>query len=112
MAPALARKLDKIKERSGITSRDVAQLLNTTPQTVSRWQTGRSSPHRDSLERLLTLEWLIEQLSRFYDPDEARLWIFSPHRQLGGERPADLISDDRTDEVLALIDQLESASYV
>jgi transcriptional regulator with XRE-family HTH domain len=111
MGAAVARKIDNIKHRGGISAREVAQLLDTTPQTVSRWQTGRSSPQRDSLNRLLRLEWLAEQLSQFYSPDEARLWLFSPHPELGGERPADRIVDDRIDEVLAIIDRLQSAAY-
>lgn len=35
MASALAERLDKIKELGGITGRDVAQLMDTTPETVS-----------------------------------------------------------------------------
>jgi len=111
MATAVARKLDNIKDRGGISAREVAQLLDTTPQTISRWQTGRSSPQPDSLNRLLRLEWLAEQLGQFYEPDEARLWLFSPHGELGGERPADLVAGDRIDEVLAIIDRLQSAAY-
>jgi transcriptional regulator with XRE-family HTH domain len=109
---ALAERIETIRERGGINSREVAQLLETTPQTVSRWQTGRSSPHPRSLDRLLKLEWIAQLLSEFYTPEEAKLWLFSPHRQLDGARPADLISEDRMDEVLALIDQLQSGAYV
>jgi DNA-binding transcriptional regulator YiaG len=47
MATAIARKLDSIKNRSGVSAREVAQLWATTPQTVSRWQTGRASPQPD-----------------------------------------------------------------
>lgn len=112
MRGALAERIDTIRQRGGINSREVAQLLETTPQTVSRWQTGKSSPHPRSLDRLLKLEWIAELLSEFYNPEEARLWLFSPHRQLDGERPADRISEDRTDEVLLLIDQLQSGAYL
>lgn len=44
--------------------------------------------------------------------DEAKLWLFSPHPQLDGRRPADLIAEKRTDGVLQLIDQLDSAAYI
>lgn len=111
MSQALAERLNSIKEQSGISARDVAQLLGTTPQTVSRWQTGKSGPQRKSLERILILEWLAGQLSQFYDPDHARLWLFAPHRMLGGARPADRIAAGEADAVLALIDQLQSASF-
>lgn len=86
-------------------------MLDTTPQTVSRWKQGRVSPHRGSLERLLKLEWLADQLAAFYEPDEARLWLFSPHGELDGRRPADVIAEDGMDEVLALIDRLQSGAY-
>ena len=111
MGSAVARKLDNIRARGGISAREVAQLLDTTPQTVSRWQTGRASPQPNSLDRLLRLEWLAEQLAQFYEPDEARLWMFSPHNELDGKRPADLIVSDRMDEVLAVIDRLQSGAY-
>ena len=112
MSTAVARKLDSIKNSSGIKAREIAQLLATTPQTVSRWQTGRSSPQPQSLDRLLKLDWIGDQLATIYEPDEARLWIFSPHPDLEGLRPADLIAENRFDEVLELIDQLQSAAYV
>ena len=112
MANALAKRLDGIQERSGISGRKVAQLLNTTPQTVSRWRSGHTSPHPGRLERLLKLDWLADQLSAVYDPTESRLWLLSPHAELGGESPADCIAQDRTDEVLAIIDRLQSGAYI
>lgn len=112
MSSAVVEKLDAIKKRAGMNSREVAQLIETTPQTVSRWRTGTTSPRPGSLDRLLRLEWIADELAQFYEPDQARLWIFSPHRQLGGRRPADLIAEDRTDDVLRLIDQLKSAAYI
>jgi len=112
MAGAVAERLDAITERGGIRAREVAQLLDTTPQTVSRWRTGRSSPQPDGLHRLLTLEWLIDELAEFYEPEQARLWLFSPHRLLHGERPADRIQQGKVDDVLALIHQLRDGAYV
>lgn len=112
MTTAVARRLDSIKTRGGIRSREIAQLLNTTPETVSRWNTGKAEPQPDSLDRLLILEWLTEQLSDFYPPDEARLWLFAPHRLLGGQRPADRIQEGRVNDVLAIIGQLRDGAYV
>jgi transcriptional regulator with XRE-family HTH domain len=109
---ALADRLDNIRQRGGIQSREVAQLLDTTPQTVSRWRTGKASPHRQGLQRLLTLEWLIGELAEFYTPEEARLWLFAPHRLLGGDRPADRIQEGHVEDVLALIQQLSDGAFV
>jgi transcriptional regulator with XRE-family HTH domain len=104
--------LDAIRNRGGIKSREVAQLLDTTPQTVSRWRTGKVEPQPDRLRRLLTLEWLLGELAEFYSPAEARLWLFAPHRLLGGDRPADRIQQGKVDDVLALIAQLRDGAFV
>jgi transcriptional regulator with XRE-family HTH domain len=112
MASALAIRLDTIRDRGGIKSREVAQLLDTTPQTVSRWQTGKVEPQPGHLQRLLNLDWLLSELAELYPPDEARLWLFSPHRLLGGDRPADRIQRGEVDDVLALISQLRDGAFV
>jgi transcriptional regulator with XRE-family HTH domain len=112
MGHALAKRLDGMQERGGITGRDVAQLLGTTPQTVSRWRRGRTSPHSGTLERLLRLDWVLDQLAAVYEPDEARLWLFRPHPDLDGRSPAQAIAEDRIDEVLAVIERLQTGAYV
>lgn len=104
MATSVARRLDGIRESGGISEREIAQLLETTPETVSRWRTGRSTPGPTSLPRLLRLEWLAGQLAQVYPPDDARLWLFSPHPGLGGVMSVDLIVGDRMDEIVAIID--------
>jgi transcriptional regulator with XRE-family HTH domain len=112
MASALAERLEKIKELGGITGRDVAQLLDTTPETVSRWSTGKIDPQRERLQRLLELEFFLTELSELYSPEEAKLWLFSPHKLLGGETAAARIQAGKTQDVFALIDQLRSGAYI
>lgn len=111
MASALAERINRIKELAGITGRDVAQLLDTTPETVSRWTTGRVDPQRERLQRLLELEFFLSELSEFYSASEARMWLFAPHKLLGGDTPADRIQAGDTETVFALIDQLRSGAY-
>jgi transcriptional regulator with XRE-family HTH domain len=112
MSAALAKKMDEIRGKAGVRSSDIAQILDTTPQTVSRWQSGKVEPHGDRLKRLLTLAWLAEELSEFYSPEEARLWLFTPHRLLNGESPAERIRKDQLDDVRALIAQIRDGAYV
>lgn len=109
---ALTQKLEDIRSNTGLRSREVAELLETSPQTVSRWQTGKTQPHPNSLEKILQLNWLAERLHELFPPEEARLWLFSRHRLLGGERPVDRIQQDKLDDVLELIDQLESGAFI
>jgi transcriptional regulator with XRE-family HTH domain len=112
MSAALAERLKRIREQGGIKGREVAQLLSTTPETVSRWRTGKTEPQPSSLEKLLILEFLVAELAEFYNPDEARLWLFAPHKLLGGDRPADRIQQGRVDDVRAIIAQLKDGAYV
>jgi transcriptional regulator with XRE-family HTH domain len=112
MTAAVATRLGAIKQHAGVRASEIAQLLDTTPQTVSRWQQGRADPQPTKLHHLLALEWLAEQLAEFYPPDEARLWLFSPHRLLGGQRPADRIRAGDTEAVVALLDQLRDGAFV
>ena len=112
MSAALANRLERIRELGGIKGREIAQLMDTTPETVSRWNTGKIEPQPGRLEKLLMLEWMIDELAEFYAPDEARLWLFSPNRMLGGSRPVDYIQKGRNDEVRALIAQLRDGAYV
>lgn len=112
MPGAVAARLDSIKANAGVRGREIAQLLDTTPQTVSRWQQGRVDPQPTKLQQLLALEWLVDQLHEFYDPAEAKLWLFSPHRILGGDTPANRIQAGKAQDVLALIDQLRDGAFV
>ncbi|HUO06231.1 MAG TPA: helix-turn-helix domain-containing protein [Candidatus Binataceae bacterium] len=112
MAEALANQLDKLQERAGVRFREIAHLLDTTPQTVSRWKSGKVEPQPDRLRQLLVLTWLAEQLSEFYTPEQARLWLFKPHTLLNGDTPADRIRAGQVDDVRALIAQLKDGAYV
>jgi transcriptional regulator with XRE-family HTH domain len=112
MAEALARQLDELQQRAGIRFREVAQLLDTTPQTVSRWKSGKVEPQPDRLKQLLALTWLAEELAEFYSPEESRLWLFKPHKLLNGDTPADRIRAGKLDDVRALIAQLKDGAYV
>ena len=112
MPGAVAAKLDSIKLKTGVRGEEFAELIGTTPQTISRWRQGRVDPRPSHLNRLLTLEWLASELAEFYGPEDARVWLRSPNRLLQGGTPAERIQDGRIDEVLTLIDQLKSGAYV
>lgn len=90
MTSAVARRLDSLRAKGAIKNIEVANLLGTRPETVSRWNQGRAYPHATTEKTLLELEYIIDQLADFYEPDEARQWIFAPQKLLAGELPATL----------------------
>lgn len=112
MTSAVARRLDSLRAKGAIKNIEVANLLGTRPETVSRWNQGRAYPHATTEKTLLELEYIIDQLADFYEPDEARQWIFAPQKLLEGESPATLIRTGRIDEVMRLVGQLRDAVYL
>lgn len=111
MTGAVARKLESIRQKGAMKHIDVANLLGTRPETVSRWNQGRAYPQPRKEKTLLELEYIVDQLSDFYEPNEARQWIFAPQKHLDGKSPAELIREGRIDGVMNLVNQLRDAVY-
>jgi transcriptional regulator with XRE-family HTH domain len=109
---AIAIRLREIITKAGVTAKEVSRLLNTTPETVSRWNTGKTEPQPTSRDDILRLEWLVGELADLYPPQEARLWLFSPHKQLRGETPATAIAAGRMEDVLRIIGQLKDGAFI
>lgn len=112
MGSAVARKLDSLRSKGAMKNIEVANLLGTRPETVSRWNQGKAYPHPSTEKTLLELEYIVDQLSELYAPDEARHWIFSPQKLLNAGTPAALIREGRIDEVLRLVSQLRESAYL
>jgi hypothetical protein len=111
-ANVISRKLENLQRKAAMRSVDVANVLGIRPETVSRWNQGRAFPRSDAERTLLDLEYVVDQLADLYEPDEARLWLFSRQKLLDGARPADLIRQGRTDEVLRLLRQILEGVHV
>ena len=111
MSNAIARRLDVLRQKGAIGSVDVANLLDARPETVSRWNQGKAFPRPEAQKQLLNLEYIVDQLSDFYEPKEARLWLFSRQKLLAGRTPAELIQQGRAEEVIALVDQVRDAVF-
>ena len=80
--------------------------------TVSRWKAGDFKPQSRNELILSDLYYIVGRLSEYYAPDEVRAWVYARHPQLGGERAMDLIHNDRSLEVLAVIDCLDNDVFV
>jgi transcriptional regulator with XRE-family HTH domain len=109
---AVSRLVSELKAIGGLKGRDLANMLGVSPPTVSRWSNGEAEPTIDKQTAMAQLRWVADRLVDFYEPDEVRLWLQSPHPQLGGSRPYDLIVDGRTVEVLEVIERLDSGVYL
>jgi transcriptional regulator with XRE-family HTH domain len=111
MPSAVSKILDDLKQRGGLKGMDVANIASVSPATVSRWVSGNTFPHPKTQLLISDLRYVVERLSEFYSPEETRLWLYSKHRLLNGERAIDLIHDGRADEILAVIESLDAGAY-
>lgn len=112
MTTALERVLNHLRKDGGLQGRDIANIMAVSPATVSRWSNGKASPDLRSQTVIAELRYVVDRLNDFYTPDETRIWLHTPHQMLGGERAIDLINAGRTQEVLAVIEGLESGAYL
>jgi uncharacterized protein (DUF2384 family) len=69
-----------------------------------------ASPRLQDEETIL--QELVDELSDFYDQQEARLWLFSQQKLLGGQTPAQLIQQGHVEEVRRVIAQLRDGVFV
>ena len=112
MTNAVAKTIDDLRERGGLTGVDVANVAEVSKATVSRWSTGKAAPQPKTQLVLSDLRYVVDRLSEFYTPDETRTWLYSRNALLDGERAMDLIHEGRTEEVLVVIERLASLAYV
>lgn len=109
---AIARRLEDIQTKGAMRLVDIANVLDVRPETVSRWNQEKAFPHPATERQLLELSFIVDQLADFYEPKEARLWLFARQKLLGGEVPAELIQKGRVDEVVVAVNQLRDGVFV
>src|ERR1700721_1255057 len=109
---ALARMLDQLNSQGGLQGKDIANITDVAPATVSRWASGKGTPSIDTQTLIADLRYVVELLSDLCAPKETRLWLHARHPLLNNERAVDLIIQDRTQEVIAVIERLNATAYL
>jgi DNA-binding XRE family transcriptional regulator len=112
MSTAVARILDDLRDRGGLQNKDIANIVDVSTATVSRWSQGKATPELRTQTVIAVLRYVVERLRDFYTPDETRLWLHARHPLLNGERAIDLIYANRTEEVLAVIERMDAGAYL
>lgn len=109
---AVSRILEHLRDDGGLQGKDIANIVAVSPATVSRWSSGKASPDLRTQTVIAELRYVVERLSDFYTADETRLWLHTAHQMSNGERAIDLINAGRTEEVLAIIEALDTGAYI
>src|ERR1700738_5175816 len=111
MVNVVADIIDILRERGGLKGVDVANIAAVSPATVSRWTSGAAVPPPKTQLIISDLRYVVDRLSELYTPEETRVWLYSKHRLLSGERAIDLINQGQADKVLAVIESLDEGTF-
>ena len=104
--------IERLQHTGGLKSIDIANFAGVSKATVSRWASGQKSPHPKTQLIMSDLAYVVMRLSEYYSNEEIRAWLYARHPQLEGARAIDLIHDDRSEEVVAILDRLDADAYL
>ena len=99
----VATLLDHLYEGDVVDTVDLARVSETNPWSVSRWRSEETTPRRKAEERLLELRAVVDLARTVMNDDAARFWLRSPNRDLGYEKPLDLITEGEYRRVVDLL---------
>ncbi len=111
MAPGWA--VECLMKDMGLSKKELADALETTPRKLERWRSGETYPRRDTRRRLAALVGLDRHLREtFHDREAVRRWLSAPNRYLGKLAPVEAVRVGRLDRVEAALEALDSGVFV
>ena len=108
----MSRYIDALHDIGGLTGTDIANIVDVSKATVSRWKAGSVTPQPGTQLVLSDLHFVVSRLREYYTPHEIRTWLYARHPQLAGDRAIDLISKHRSEDVLRVLDRLDADVYL
>ncbi len=109
---AVARFIGELEVNGSLRGTDIANITDVSKATVSRWRNGSVKPQPSNELRIADLHYVVGRLQEYYGANEIRTWLYSRHPQLDGSRAIDLIHANRTDEVLQVLNRLDTGAYL
>lgn len=108
----VVRYINELRESGGLKGTDIANIADVSKATVSRWSAGTVTPHPRTQLVLSDLHYVVGRLREYYTAKEVRTWLYARHPQLDGARPIDCIHQNRSEEVLSILDRLDAGVYL
>jgi transcriptional regulator with XRE-family HTH domain len=109
---AVPRFIDDLNAEGGLSGTDIANIADVSKATVSRWKSGTVKPQPSTQLVLSDLHYVVGRLREYYTASEIRTWLYARHPQLGGARAIDLINQNRSEDVLRVLDRLDADVYL
>ncbi|MBA3782860.1 MAG: DUF2384 domain-containing protein [Nocardioides sp.] len=103
----VARLIAKTRHEAGLTTAELANVVGIGHRQLQNWAAGTSTPAtNEKLRRLLDLTYVLDLVEEIYGEEASMTWMHARNRMLEGERPLDLFTEGKADEVIALLDRL------
>lgn len=93
------RILEEVAE-SGITRTELSKAVGAAERTVQTWVAGTSTPTGVRAQKLLDVQLIVRLLNDTYTREGIRIWLNSRNRNLGLQRPINLLEQGEIDAVL------------
>lgn len=110
LAIAYEEELEELRSGFGLTEKELATALETTPRTLRRWLAGASVPRPEGRERIEDLLDVLRTLRMSVREEAVPKWVRRRVDLLGGDRPADLIVEGDFHRLLHLADGLATGT--
>jgi hypothetical protein len=104
-----ARLVDDLRV-TALTNAEVATITGVKVRQVQHWASGAHRPQGEAKDRLLELHYIVDRLRDVYKPEGVDIWIHGRNRDLGGQKPIDLLRAGRFEDVLAAVERLASGA--
>jgi hypothetical protein len=108
----IAEMIGELTSRAGLVDSDFAAIVNAPPAAIALWKSGAVLPPPAKQLVLSGLHFIVRRLTPYYAEHEIKVWLFTGHAQLGGERSIDLISRKRSEAVLVAVNRLDMDVYL
>jgi hypothetical protein len=81
-------------------------------EELNEWKAGTVKPQPSTQLVLSDLHFVVGRLREYYSAHEIRTWLYARHPQLNGARAIDLINQNRSEDVLRILDRLDADVFL
>jgi len=84
----------------GITQTELGKVVGASSRTIQNWASGDVKPSGSKAQRLLDVQMIVDLLDDVYTEEGIQIWLNARNRNLELQRPIDLLTAGKIDEVL------------
>jgi hypothetical protein len=108
----LSERVESIQRVLGLSSEDLAYVIEADPRTVQRWLRNENFPQGKYDERLTQLYEIVKRLlETFSTPEAVHRWMNTETRDLAGLRPVEVVRARRLDRVIGALEAIASGDF-